>query len=117
LNRSASGGDDAVTPGSWFWCRRDRCLLPAGPPHRPSGCWDCYDHYVCEEQVAASKEFSGSAVSDLNHGPKHQIGTKKLRSLGMTFSRIGSSVFADWFSRVPAWNLQPPLVKGIMTAV
>jgi nucleoside-diphosphate-sugar epimerase len=50
--------------------------------------FNCYDQYVSEEQVARiARELSGSRgeVSDLNRGPKHQIDTKKIRALGMTF--------------------------------
>ena len=50
--------------------------------------FNCYDRYVAEEQVARIvKELTGSvsAISDLNRGPKHQIDTNKIRSLGMTF--------------------------------
>ena len=48
----------------------------------------CYDRYVAEQDVARiAKELTGGAgaVADLNRGPKHQIDTRKLRSLGMTF--------------------------------
>jgi nucleoside-diphosphate-sugar epimerase len=50
--------------------------------------FNCYDRYVAEEQVARiAKELTGSAsvISTLNRGPKHQIDTSKIRSLGMTF--------------------------------
>jgi nucleoside-diphosphate-sugar epimerase len=50
--------------------------------------FNCYDQYVCEEQVGRiAKELTGSAteISDLNRGPKHQIDTAKIRALGMTF--------------------------------
>jgi nucleoside-diphosphate-sugar epimerase len=50
--------------------------------------FNCYDRYVSEGQVARiAKELTGSAsaVSDRNRGPKHQIDTAKIRSLGMTF--------------------------------
>jgi nucleoside-diphosphate-sugar epimerase len=50
--------------------------------------FNCYDRYVAEEQVARiAKELTGSAsvISALNRGPKHQIDTGKIRSLGMTF--------------------------------
>src|SRR5438132_561337 len=54
--------------------------------------FNCYDLYVSEEQVARiAKELTGSAsaISNLNRGPKHQIDTKKLRGLGMTFGGEG----------------------------
>ncbi len=50
--------------------------------------FNCYDRYVAEEQVARiAKELAGSAsvISDLNRGPKHQIDTSKIRSLGLSF--------------------------------
>jgi nucleoside-diphosphate-sugar epimerase len=50
--------------------------------------FNCCDRYVAEEQVARiAKELTGSpsAISDLNRGPKHQIDTRKLQALGMTF--------------------------------
>ncbi len=50
--------------------------------------FNCYDLYVAEEQVARiAQELTGSAsaISDLNRGPKHQIDTSKIRSLGMSF--------------------------------
>jgi len=50
--------------------------------------YNCYDRYVAEQDVARiAKELTGgtSNIADLNRGPKHQIGTHKLRGLGMTF--------------------------------
>lgn len=50
--------------------------------------FNCYDQYVAEEQVARiAKELTGSTSTIVmrNRGPKHQIDTSKLRSLGMTF--------------------------------
>jgi nucleoside-diphosphate-sugar epimerase len=50
--------------------------------------FNCYDRYVADQDVARiAKELTGSPskVADLNRGPKHQIDTGKLRSLGMTF--------------------------------
>jgi nucleoside-diphosphate-sugar epimerase len=50
--------------------------------------FNCYDRYVAEQHVAGiAKELTGSrsAIADLNRGPKHQIDTRKLRALGMTF--------------------------------
>ncbi len=50
--------------------------------------FSCYDMYVAEEKVARiAKELTGSpsVISDLNRGPKHQIDTRKIRGLGMTF--------------------------------
>src|SRR5262249_15500126 len=50
--------------------------------------FNCYDRYVAEQEVARlAKEQSGSQseIADLNRGPKHQIETRKIRALGMTF--------------------------------
>jgi nucleoside-diphosphate-sugar epimerase len=54
--------------------------------------FNCYDFYVAEEHVARiAQELTGSpsGISNLNRGPKHQIDTKKLRALGMTFGGEG----------------------------
>jgi nucleoside-diphosphate-sugar epimerase len=50
--------------------------------------FNCYDLYVAEQHVAQISEEltgSGSEIADLNRGPKHQIDTRKIRALGMTF--------------------------------
>ncbi len=50
--------------------------------------FNCYDRYIAEQEVAhIARELTGSAgeIADLNRGPKHQIETRKLRALGMTF--------------------------------
>jgi nucleoside-diphosphate-sugar epimerase len=50
--------------------------------------YNCYDMYVADERVATlARDISGSGseVSQLNKGPKHQIDTTKIRALGMTF--------------------------------
>jgi nucleoside-diphosphate-sugar epimerase len=50
--------------------------------------FNCYDRYVADQDVARiAKELtkSSSPIADLNRGPKHQIVTRKLRDLGMTF--------------------------------
>jgi nucleoside-diphosphate-sugar epimerase len=50
--------------------------------------FNCYDQYVSEEQVALiARELTGSSseVARLNRGPKHQIDTRTIRALGMTF--------------------------------
>ena len=50
--------------------------------------YNCYDRYIAEQDVARiAKEITGSAspIEQLNKGPKHEIDTSKLRSLGMTF--------------------------------
>ncbi|GIW78644.1 MAG: oxidoreductase [Gemmatales bacterium] len=50
--------------------------------------FNCYDRYIADQDVARiAKEITGSntVIADLNKGPKHQIETKKLRALGMTF--------------------------------
>jgi nucleoside-diphosphate-sugar epimerase len=63
-------------------------LLTAGAKAIAGQAFNCYDRYVSEEEVARiAKELSGStsAISALNRGPKHQIDTRKIRALGMTF--------------------------------
>ena len=63
-------------------------LLRADAQRVAGQSFNCYDLYVSEEQVARiAKELtgSGSAISDLNRGPKHRIDTAKIRALGMTF--------------------------------
>jgi nucleoside-diphosphate-sugar epimerase len=50
--------------------------------------FNCCDRYISEEEVARiAKELTGSAseISALNRGPKHQIDTRRLRALCMTF--------------------------------
>lgn len=50
--------------------------------------FNCYDLYVAVQDVAEiAKAASGSSsvIERLNHGPKHQIDTSKIRALGMTF--------------------------------
>jgi nucleoside-diphosphate-sugar epimerase len=63
-------------------------LLKADSGAVAGQCFNCYDLYVSEERVAGiAKELTGSAseVSDSNRGPKHQIDTRKILALGMTF--------------------------------
>jgi nucleoside-diphosphate-sugar epimerase len=50
--------------------------------------FNCYDLYVAEEhvaQIARELTGSGSEIAALNRGPKHQIETRKIQALGMTF--------------------------------
>jgi nucleoside-diphosphate-sugar epimerase len=50
--------------------------------------YNCYDMYIADQDVAEiAKRLSGSAseIEQVNKGPKHQIETGKIRSLGMTF--------------------------------
>jgi hypothetical protein len=50
--------------------------------------FNCYDRYIAEQEVARiARELTGSSssIADLNRGPRHQIVSDKLRSLGMTF--------------------------------
>lgn len=50
--------------------------------------YNCYDRYVAEQEVAViAKRLSRSSshIEKLNAGPKNQIETTKLRSLGMEF--------------------------------
>jgi nucleoside-diphosphate-sugar epimerase len=68
--------------------RAAELLLTADAPAVAGQAFNCYDRYVAEQEVARiAKELTGSpsTVADLNRGPKHQIDTRKLRALGMTF--------------------------------
>lgn len=50
--------------------------------------YNCYDLYVADQDVARiARDITGSRsqIADLNRGPKSQILTDKLRSLGMSF--------------------------------
>ena len=63
-------------------------LLKADAKAITGQAFNCYDMYVAEEHVAQiAKELtrSTSTISATNRGPKHQIDTRKLRALGMTF--------------------------------
>jgi nucleoside-diphosphate-sugar epimerase len=63
-------------------------LLSADAKAIAGQAFNCYDMYVSEEHVARiAKELTGSAstISASNRGPKHQIDTHKIRTLGMTF--------------------------------
>lgn len=63
-------------------------LLRADAKEIAGQAFNCYDLYVAEEHVARlAKELTGSAsaIAAQNRGPKNQIGTEKIRRLGMTF--------------------------------
>jgi nucleoside-diphosphate-sugar epimerase len=64
-------------------------LLLIAPTERIAGqAFNCCDMYIAEQTVASlAREISGSRaeVAGHNRGPKNQIDTIKLRSLGMTF--------------------------------
>lgn len=64
-------------------------LLLAAEANAVAGqAFNCYDQYISEERVAmVAKELTGSRseIAKLNRGPKHQIETRKIRSVGMTF--------------------------------
>jgi nucleoside-diphosphate-sugar epimerase len=50
--------------------------------------FNCYDRYIAEQEVARlAKELTGSRseIAELNRGPKNQIETGKIRTLGMSF--------------------------------
>src|SRR5262245_2962983 len=83
--QSARGGKEV--PAAEV-ARAVELLLRADAQRVARQSFNCSDRYVSEEQVAQiAKELTGSAsaVSGLNRGPKHQIDTKKIRALGMTF--------------------------------
>jgi len=63
-------------------------LLTVDSPAIAGQAFNCYDCYVSEEQVARlAQELTGSpgVIASQNRGPKHQISTRKIRDLGMTF--------------------------------
>jgi nucleoside-diphosphate-sugar epimerase len=63
-------------------------LLNAEPTAIAGQAFNCCDMYVAEEEVARiAKKLTGSPseIAALNRGPRHQIETRKLRALGMTF--------------------------------
>ncbi len=63
--------------------------------------FNCYDMYVSERQVAEiAREISGSKskIGGENRGPKNQIDTSAIRSLGMTFG--GESLLRETINRL-----------------
>jgi nucleoside-diphosphate-sugar epimerase len=63
-------------------------LLTADEKRIAGQAFNCYDLYVAEEHVARiAAELAGgpAPAAGRNRGPKHQIGTDKIRALGMTF--------------------------------
>ncbi|MEP0847942.1 MAG: NAD(P)-dependent oxidoreductase [Phycisphaerae bacterium] len=64
-------------------------ILLNAPAERITGqAFNCYDMYISEHAVAhLAREISGSAATIVGEppAPKHQIDTRKLRALGMTF--------------------------------
>jgi nucleoside-diphosphate-sugar epimerase len=63
-------------------------LLSANAQSIAGQAYNCYDRYIADQDVARiTKEITGSKsdIADLNRGPKNQIETGKIRSLGMTF--------------------------------
>lgn len=72
--------------------RASGVLLGASPEAVAGQSFNCYDRYVSEFEVATlAKEISGSGatIKGESPGPKHQIDTTKLRSLGMEFGGRG----------------------------
>jgi nucleoside-diphosphate-sugar epimerase len=68
--------------------RAAELLLTADAEAVAGQAFNCCDRYIAEQEVAGiAKVLTGSpsTVADLNRGPKHQIDTRKLRALGMTF--------------------------------
>jgi hypothetical protein len=68
--------------------RAVQLLLHADSKNIAGQAFNCYDVYVSEEQVARiARELTGSRseIAGVNRGPKHQIDTRKIRALGMTF--------------------------------
>lgn len=63
-------------------------LLEADEKKIAGRAFNCYDMYISEQRVAQlAKEISGSKseIADLNRGPKNQIETGAIRTLGMKF--------------------------------
>lgn len=63
-------------------------LLHADAARVAGQSFNCYDRYISEQEVArlvAEQAGVPAHVADMNRGPKHQIETAKIRSLGMTF--------------------------------
>jgi nucleoside-diphosphate-sugar epimerase len=82
---SAKGGKEVHAADV---ARGAQLLLTADATAITGQSYNCYDIYVSEERVAQiAKELTGSRseIAALNRGPKNQIDTKKIRSLGMTF--------------------------------
>jgi nucleoside-diphosphate-sugar epimerase len=83
-------------------------LLKADAKAITGQAFNCYDMYVAEERVAQiAKELTGSpsTISNSNRGPKHQIDTCKIRTLGMTFGgeqRLRQTV-AELVNSLPAF--------------
>jgi nucleoside-diphosphate-sugar epimerase len=82
---SAKGGKEVHAADV---ARAVELLLKAEPQAITGQAFNCYDRYVAEEQVARIAQelaSSPSKIASLNRGPKHQIDTRKIRALGMTF--------------------------------
>jgi nucleoside-diphosphate-sugar epimerase len=82
---SAKGGKEVHAADV---ARAVELLLSADAGAVAGQAFNCYDRYVAEEEVARiAKELtdSRSEVAAVNRGPKHQIDTRKIRALGMTF--------------------------------
>lgn len=63
--------------------------------------YNCCDMYISEEQVARIAQRltgSSSTISDTNRGPKNQIDTTRLRSLGMQFG--GETLLEETIARM-----------------
>jgi nucleoside-diphosphate-sugar epimerase len=68
--------------------RAAQLLLQADARTIAGQSYNCYDLYIADEHVARlAKEATGSRseITPRNRGPRHQIDTKKIRALGMTF--------------------------------
>jgi len=68
--------------------RAAELLLNADAKAIAGQAFNCYDRYVAEQEVARiAKDLTGSnsEILDLNRGPKNQIDTRKIASLGLTF--------------------------------
>ncbi len=82
---SAKGGKEVHAADV---ARAAELLLSADAKAVAGQSFNCYDLYVAEEHVARiAQEMTGgrSEIVALKRGPKHQIDTRKIRALGMTF--------------------------------
>ena len=83
--QSAAGGKEVHASDVAKACD---VLLHADPDKTRGQAFNCYDRYVAQQDIAQiTKDLTGSAsrITVLNKGPKHQIDTTRIQSLGMRF--------------------------------
>ena len=88
------GGDDVASAAGGKEVHADDVakavliLLEADTQAVCGQAFNCYDMYVAEQDVAEiARDLCGATgrIERRNHGPKHQIDTTKIKSLGMVF--------------------------------